>query len=56
MHSFFIRTKSGKWHKDEVESLAKAIKLDYKSVNKWLWDKKNKLELANMEKQRNFVR
>ena len=50
MRSFFIKTKDGKWHKDEVETLAQKIKLDFKSVNKWLWDKKNKIELANMEK------
>ena len=33
-----------------MEDLAKTIDLDYKSVNKWLWDRKNRLELAAMER------
>ena len=57
MRKFYIKNSlSSKWNRQEVERLAKSINLEYKSVNKWLWDKKNRQELANQEKQRNFVR
>jgi len=43
MRRFFVKTsQSGKWNKDEIKSLALTISLDFKSVNKWLWDKKNR--------------
>ena len=43
MKKFYIKNSlSSKWNRSEVESLAKSINLEYKSVNKWLWDKKNR--------------
>jgi len=52
LKKFYAKTHFIKWKRQEIEELAGRINLDFKSVNKWLWDKKNRIELANLEKQR----
>ena len=45
LKKFFASNYQGKWQKSDLQNLANRIQLDFKSVNKWMWDKKNKMEL-----------
>ena len=42
LRAFLVRNWHSKWKKSEIEQLSARVGLDFKSVNKWLWDKKNR--------------
>ena len=55
MQMFFMKTKhESKWKREDIEQLANKIGLDFKSVNKWLWDRKNKTMLKEL-KERDYI-
>ena len=49
LRKFFAENRERKWTKDTIFELARRIKLDFKSTNKWLWDHRNRAERKKEE-------